>query len=55
LSVADELLKANQEFVKNFDLGDLAVKPRRRIAVLACMIPEFSSSAAWTCIQGMLT
>jgi len=37
LSVADELLKANQEFVKNFDLGDLAVKPRRRVAVLACM------------------
>jgi carbonic anhydrase len=37
LSVADELLKANQEFVKNFDLGELAVKPRRRLAVLACM------------------
>lgn len=37
MSVADELLKANQEFVKNFDLGDLAVKPRRRVAVLACM------------------
>jgi carbonic anhydrase len=37
LSVADELLKANQDFVKNFDLGDLAVKPRRRVAVLACM------------------
>jgi carbonic anhydrase len=37
LSVADELLKANQEFVKNFDLGELAVKPLRRVAVLACM------------------
>ncbi|HVI08591.1 MAG TPA: carbonic anhydrase [Candidatus Binatia bacterium] len=37
MSVADELLKANQEFVKNFNLGDLAVKPRRRLAVLACM------------------
>jgi carbonic anhydrase len=37
LSVADELLKANREFVKNFNLGDLAVKPRRRVAVLACM------------------
>jgi carbonic anhydrase len=37
LSVADELLKANEEFVKNFDLGDLAVRPRRRVAVLACM------------------
>jgi carbonic anhydrase len=37
LSVADELLEANQEFVKNFNLGDLEVKPRRRVAVLACM------------------
>jgi carbonic anhydrase len=37
LSVADELLTANEEFVKNFNLGDLAVKPRRRVAVLACM------------------
>jgi len=37
LSVADELLKANQEFVKNFNLGDLAVQPRRHVAVLACM------------------
>jgi len=37
LSVADELLKANEEFAKNFNLGDLAVRPRRRLAVLACM------------------
>ncbi|MFY9742819.1 MAG: carbonic anhydrase [Candidatus Sulfotelmatobacter sp.] len=37
MSVSDELLKANAEFVKNFNLGELAVKPRRRVAVLACM------------------
>jgi len=37
LSVADELLKANEQFVKNYNLGDLAVRPRRRLAVLACM------------------
>jgi carbonic anhydrase len=37
LSVADELLLANQQFVKDFNLGDLAVQPRRRLAVLACM------------------
>ena len=37
MSVADELLQANQEFVRNFNLGDLAVQPRRRLAVLACM------------------
>jgi len=37
LPVADELLKANEEFVRNFNLGDLAVRPRRHLAVLACM------------------
>jgi carbonic anhydrase len=37
LSVADELLKANESFVKNFNLGNLAVRPRRRLAALACM------------------
>ena len=37
MSVADELLKANQEFVRSFNLGNLAVQPKRRVAVLACM------------------
>ena len=37
MSVADELLKANEEFVKSFDLGNLAVRPKRHVAVLACM------------------
>jgi carbonic anhydrase len=37
LSVADELLKANEDFARNFKLGDLAVRPRRHVAVLACM------------------
>ena len=37
MSVADELLKANQEFARNFKLGELSVRPKRRVAVLACM------------------
>ena len=37
MSVADELLKANEQFVKSFDLGNLAVRPKRHVAVLACM------------------
>ncbi len=37
MSVADELLKANENFARNFTLGDLAVRPRRHVAVLACM------------------
>jgi carbonic anhydrase len=37
LSVADELLQANEVFARNFNLGDLSVRPRRHAAVLACM------------------
>lgn len=37
MSVADELLKASQEFAKHSKLEDLSHKPRRRVAVLACM------------------
>jgi carbonic anhydrase len=37
LSVADELLKTSQEFAKNSKLEELPHKPRRRVAVLACM------------------
>ena len=37
MSVADELLKANETFARNFKLGDLAVRPKRHVAVLACM------------------
>jgi carbonic anhydrase len=37
LSIADELLAANEIFARSFNLGDLAVRPRRHAAVLACM------------------
>ena len=37
LSVADDLLAANEMFARSFDLGDLNVRPRRHAAVLACM------------------
>jgi carbonic anhydrase len=37
LSVADELLQANEIFARSFNLGDLSVRPRRHAAVLACM------------------
>ncbi len=37
MSVADELLKANEEFARAFTLGELSVRPRRHVAVLACM------------------
>lgn len=37
MSVADELLAANEIFARSFNLGNLAVRPRRHAAVLACM------------------
>jgi carbonic anhydrase len=37
LSIADELLKANEAFARNFKLGELSVRPARHVAVLACM------------------
>ena len=37
MSVADELLRANETFARNFTLGELSVRPKRRVAVLACM------------------
>lgn len=37
MSVADELLAANEIFARSFNLGNLSVRPRRHAAVLACM------------------
>lgn len=37
MSVADELLKSNEQFARNFKLGELSVRPKRHVAVLACM------------------
>ena len=37
MSVADDLLATNEVFARTFDLGDLKVRPRRHVAVLACM------------------
>jgi carbonic anhydrase len=37
LSVTDELIQANKNFASHFDFGSLAVQPRRKLAILACM------------------
>jgi carbonic anhydrase len=37
MSVTDELLANNEEYVANFDKGDLPIPPARKLAVLACM------------------
>jgi hypothetical protein len=52
LSVADELLKANEQFVKNFNLGDLAVGRGDGWPCSPAWIPESCLSAAWDCKPG---
>jgi carbonic anhydrase len=37
MSVIDEVIKANEEYAKSFGLGNLAMPPARRLAVVACM------------------
>ncbi len=37
MSVTDELIQANKNFASHFDFGTLAVQPRRKLAILACM------------------
>jgi carbonic anhydrase len=46
LSATDELQKANEAFANNFTLQNLASKPRRRIAILACMDARISLERA---------
>jgi carbonic anhydrase len=47
MSATDEILRANEEYARNFKLGDLSTPPARRLAILACMdarltVEEFS-------------
>jgi carbonic anhydrase len=37
MSVFDEFLSANEQYVQGFDQGDLVMPPRRHVAVLTCM------------------
>jgi carbonic anhydrase len=37
MSVIEEVLQANAEFARNFPYGGLSHRPRRRLAVVACM------------------
>jgi carbonic anhydrase len=37
MSAIDEGLKANQEYVKNFQYGSLPIPPAKKLAIVACM------------------
>lgn len=37
MSTTDEVLKANEEYARNFKLGGLSIPPARHLAIVACM------------------
>lgn len=37
MSITDELLQANERYAQSFNLGQLAMPPARRVAIVACM------------------
>ena len=37
MGVTDEVLKANEDYARNFKLGHLPAPPGRRLAIVACM------------------
>jgi carbonic anhydrase len=37
MSTTDEVLKTNEEYVRNFGLGGLKAAPARRLAIVTCM------------------
>ncbi|MGO9056756.1 MAG: beta-class carbonic anhydrase [Candidatus Binataceae bacterium] len=37
MSIIDETLKANEAYARNFKLGDLAMPPKTKLAIVACM------------------
>ncbi len=37
MSVIEEVLKNNEDYARNFTLGDLPMPPGRKLAVVACM------------------
>ena len=47
MSASDELLRANAEYAKTFDLGDLPRPPARRLAIVTCMDARIFPSRAF--------
>jgi carbonic anhydrase len=42
MSVTDEVLKADEAYARNFNLGSLPMPPARKLAILACMDARLS-------------
>jgi carbonic anhydrase len=46
MSIADELIQANEAYAASFDKGHLPVRPGKRVAVVACMDSRILPSRA---------
>jgi carbonic anhydrase len=42
MSTTEEVLKANEDYARNFRLGHLTIPPARRLAIVACMDARLS-------------
>jgi len=52
MSASDELLKANAEYVRTFDRGDLPLPPARKLAIVTCMDARIVPSRAFGIEEG---
>ena len=52
MSVTDELLKANAEYAKTFNVGDLPMAPARRLAIVTCMDSRILPSRSFGLREG---
>jgi len=52
MSVIDELLRANAEYARTFDLGNLPTPPSRRLAIVTCMDSRILPSRAFGLREG---
>jgi carbonic anhydrase len=52
MSVSDELLRANAEYARTFDRGDLPMPPARRLAVVTCMDARIDPARAFGLEEG---
>jgi carbonic anhydrase len=52
MSGIDDLLQANAEYARTFDLGDLPIPPARRLAIVTCMDARILPSRAFGIEEG---
>ncbi|HEV7367094.1 MAG TPA: carbonic anhydrase [Gemmatimonadales bacterium] len=52
MSATDDLLRANAEYVRTFDRGDLQMPPARRLAIVTCMDARIDPARAFGLEEG---